>query len=101
MRKYERIINQYIEEHDCKFEGIIDGQKGYKIVRNTFAATVVDLRWEFESKGMIFIKNIPWTFSHKGGKVCCQIQFFNPYERKFFTKNINLIGLRWRDILPY
>lgn len=100
MAAYTNIVNKYIETHVCWFEGIIDHTKGYKIVRETFKQAVLALCQEFEKcRGYQFIKVTPWSFTHKSAKVCCQVQFFNHKTGKIINKNINIIGLRWHDLL--
>ena len=98
-----KLVESYAELNSCKYEAVIDAGKGWKAVRDTFEQAVFALRQEVETAEHIhFIGIDTWSpSSSKNAKVYCHVQWFNSIDCVKFSKTINLLGVRWKDIINY
>lgn len=95
----DKLVTEYAAKHGCKYEAIIDAGKGWKAERSTFEAAVLVLRMEVENNPHIkFLGITHWNYTSKNAKVCCHVQWLNITEGTIFSKTINLLGVRWKDI---
>ena len=95
----DKLVTEYAAKHSCKYEAIIDAGKGWKAERSTFEAAVLALRNEVENNPYVkFLGITHWNYTSKNAKVCCHVHWLNIAEGVIFSKTINLLGVRWKDI---
>ena len=95
----DKLVIEYAEKNGCKYEAIIDAGRGWKAERSTFESAVLTLRNEVENNPYVkFLGITHWNYTSKNAKVCCHVQWLNITEGVIFSKTINLLGVRWKDI---